>query len=53
MCHLYCSNNHHIEMMFLPEKWQFQQKHVLLMSRVSNIYRAYQEKTYLKHRCGS
>lgn len=44
--HLCYSNNHHIEMMLLPEKWQFQQKHLLPMSRLSNIHGAYQENVF-------
>lgn len=43
--HLCCSNNYHMEML-LPEKWHFQQKHLLLMSRLSNIQGAYQENVF-------
>lgn len=43
--HLCYSNNHHIEML-LPEKWHFQQKHLLPMSRLSNIHGAYQENVF-------
>lgn len=43
--HLCYSNSHHIEML-QPEKWHFQQKHLLPRSHLSNIHGAYQENVF-------
>lgn len=43
--HLCYSNSYHMEMGLL-EKWHFQQKYLLPMSRLSNIHGAYQENVF-------